>query len=168
MAAISVRALSLQERWARLSKTYGAHRPLVQRILNLTFVIYVLGTTYHALSAKPSYPSAKQRKGKGVQEGENARPPRVAVSSSMSCPIRPGSLRLKVDALFYKRFAKLIRIVIPGIRSREALLLVTHSGLLIFRTAISLYVAALDGKYVLHSCVSFGYLPSPSHPSLVH
>jgi len=38
--------------------------------------------------------------------------------------------------------------VIPGIRSKEALLLFIHSSLLVFRTAISLYVAALDGKYV--------------------
>lgn len=39
-----------------------------------------------------------------------------------------------------------MRIVIPGLRSKEALLLLTHTSLLIFRTAISLYVAALDGK----------------------
>ncbi|KAG6814041.1 hypothetical protein H0H92_003891 [Tricholoma furcatifolium] len=34
------------------------------------------------------------------------------------------------------------------VRSKEALLLTMHSSLLIFRTAISLYVAALDGKIV--------------------
>lgn len=53
---------------------------------------------------------------------------------------------LQVDAVFYQRLGKILRIVIPGIRSKEALLLVMHSSLLVFRTAISLYVAALDGK----------------------
>lgn len=49
---------------------------------------------------------------------------------------------------FYQRLSTILRIVIPGIRSKEALLLFMHSSLLIFRTAISLYVAALDGKIV--------------------
>jgi ATP-binding cassette subfamily D (ALD) long-chain fatty acid import protein len=53
---------------------------------------------------------------------------------------------LQVDAVFYQRLSIILRIVIPGWRSKEALLLVMHSSLLIFRTAISLYVAALDGK----------------------
>lgn len=56
------------------------------------------------------------------------------------------SVRRQVDAVFYKRLSTLLRIVIPSLRSKEALLLVMHSSLLVFRTAISLYVAALDGR----------------------
>jgi len=52
----------------------------------------------------------------------------------------------QVDDVFYKRLSNILRIVIPGIKSKEALLLCMHSSLLIFRTAISLYVASLDGK----------------------
>ena len=51
-----------------------------------------------------------------------------------------------MDALFYQRLSRILRIVIPSLRSKEALLLCMHSSLLIFRTVISLYVAALDGK----------------------
>lgn len=53
---------------------------------------------------------------------------------------------VQVDALFYQRLSRILRLVIPSLRSKEALLLFMHSSLLIFRTAISLYVAALDGK----------------------
>ncbi len=53
---------------------------------------------------------------------------------------------MQVDAVFYQRLSHILRIVIPSIRAKEALLLFMHSGLLIFRTVISLYVAALDGK----------------------
>ena len=60
--------------------------------------------------------------------------------------LRPLRARHKVDALFYQRLSRILRIVIPSLRSKEALLLCMHSSLLIFRTVISLYVAALDGK----------------------
>ncbi|RDB28994.1 ATP-binding cassette sub-family D member 2 [Hypsizygus marmoreus] len=135
MAAFStLRSKSFNERFARFSKAYAVHRPLVQRFLNLAFIIYVLGSTYSGLSTRPSSSSSKQGKGKGKAKpdaNESAKPPRVAV-----------------DALFYQRLSAILRIVIPSIRSKEALLLVMHSSLLIFRTAISLYVAALDGKIV--------------------
>jgi len=65
---------------------------------------------------------------------------------------------VQVDALFYQRLSIILRIVIPSIRSKEALLLVMHSSLLVFRTAISLYVAALDGKCVSISFNSTSYL----------
>jgi len=67
----------------------------------------------------------------------------------MSCNIAHLTLLahpLQVDALFYQRLRVILRIAIPSIRSKEALLLLMHSSLLVFRTAISLYVAALDGK----------------------
>jgi ATP-binding cassette subfamily D (ALD) long-chain fatty acid import protein len=51
-----------------------------------------------------------------------------------------------VDAVFYERLRRILAIVIPNMHSKEAMLLVMHSALLVFRTAISLYVAALDGK----------------------
>jgi hypothetical protein len=54
---------------------------------------------------------------------------------------------LQVDAIFFQRLKNILRIVIPGLHSKEALLLLMHSSLLILRTAISLYVAALDGRY---------------------
>ncbi|KAF8912942.1 ABC transporter transmembrane region 2-domain-containing protein [Gymnopilus junonius] len=108
---------------AHFLKIYSIHRPLVQRFLNISFVIYALGTAYAGLSSG-------QRK-EHRKKLDPSKPERVAV-----------------DALFFERLSKLLRIVIPGIRSKEALLLLMHSSLLIFRTAISLYVAALDGKIV--------------------
>jgi ATP-binding cassette, subfamily D (ALD), peroxisomal long-chain fatty acid import protein len=54
----------------------------------------------------------------------------------------------QVDGVFYQRLGEILKIVIPGLRSKEALLLVTHSSLLVFRTVLSLYVAKLDGVLV--------------------
>ena len=41
-----------------------------------------------------------------------------------------------------------MKIIIPGVLSKEFWLLMTHSGLLVFRTLVSLYVAELDGRLV--------------------
>ncbi|KAI0768602.1 adrenoleukodystrophy protein [Trametes elegans] len=121
-----------REHLSLLASIYARHRPLVQRSITVSFVFYVIASTYRGFSARPapSSSSSSQRKGKG-KDADGASKPRVAV-----------------DALFYQRLSRILRIVIPSIRSKEALLLFMHSSLLIFRTVISLYVAALDGKIV--------------------
>lgn len=116
----------VRQQLVQFASFYSQHRPLIQRFLNSAFILYVLGTTYRGLSARPT--ASKSRKGKD-KDGKTS--PRVAV-----------------DAVFYQRLSHILRIVIPGIRSKEALLLVMHSSLLVLRTAISLYVAALDGRIV--------------------
>ena len=50
------------------------------------------------------------------------------------------------DPLFHTRLKKLLRIVIPSLRSREAAMLALHSMFLVARTGLSLYVAELDGR----------------------
>lgn len=40
--------------------------------------------------------------------------------------------------------------MIPGVKSREFWLLLTHSGFLMFRTFLSVYIASLDGQIVGH------------------
>ena len=126
------------ERLAAFFSAYSRNRPAIQRGLTASFVLYVLGTTISSFTSKPSSGQPRPNtgrgsggKGKGKAGGDGGKAPKVAV-----------------DAVFYERLSRILRIVIPRLRSKEALLLVMHSSLLIFRTAISLYVAALDGKYV--------------------
>ncbi|KAF9455019.1 adrenoleukodystrophy protein [Macrolepiota fuliginosa MF-IS2] len=134
MAAFStLRGKHTKEQLARISKLYASHRPLIQRVLNISFVFYALGTTYYGFSGGQRRSGSGKVKGKARADGrpEEAKPDKVAV-----------------DAVFYQRLSRILKIIIPGIRSKEALLLLMHSSLLVFRTAISLYVAALDGKIV--------------------
>lgn len=91
MAAFSsLRVKTFNERFARFSKAYAVHRPIVQRVLNIAFIVYVLGSTYRGLSSRPKSHNPKQGKGKGKatnerQDGETGKAPRVAVSLLINC-----------------------------------------------------------------------------------
>ena len=56
--------------------------------------------------------------------------------------------KVELNREFFKNLFRLLRIVIPGARSKEMRLLVSHTFFLVVRTLISLYVAELDGKLV--------------------
>ncbi|KAL1671287.1 ABC transporter transmembrane region 2-domain-containing protein [Schizophyllum commune] len=114
--------VQLEQRTAQFMKGYSAHRPLIQKALNAAFILYVLQSTFKGLAARPAPRSSGGKAGKGKGKGK-------AGEDDSSKPPR-------------------VAIVIPSIRSKEAFLLFSHSCLLIFRTLISIYVAALDGTIV--------------------
>jgi len=131
----------LKTQIALVSEQYGQHRPLIQRLLTIGFVCYALGSTVSGLtgsSAKPRkprrQPSAKE---KALQETNKKR---VVKSSRHQ--------RVAVDAVFFAKLKHLLRIVIPGWRTKEALMLGLHSVFLVMTTMLSLYVADLDGRIV--------------------
>ncbi|KAJ1680286.1 ATP-binding cassette long-chain fatty acid transporter pxa2 [Spiromyces aspiralis] len=56
--------------------------------------------------------------------------------------------RPQINKLFFDNLRKLVAIAIPGVWSKEFAMLLTHSSFLVFRTALSVYVATLDGEIV--------------------
>lgn len=121
----------LQVRLKALLQLYIAHRGGVQRVLTGGFVVYcILGAAYNLSGRGPKGISSKH--GKGSRGKKDSKRKKASVS----------------DPAFHGRLKKLLRIVIPGIRSREAGMLAVHSFFLLARTALSLYVADLDGRIV--------------------
>ncbi len=55
---------------------------------------------------------------------------------------------MELNSEFFRNLWRLLKIVIPGWKSKELRLLISHSFFLVIRTLISLYVAELDGKLV--------------------
>ena len=55
---------------------------------------------------------------------------------------------MELNREFFKNLFRLLRICIPGWRSKEFRLLISHSIFLVVRTLISLKVAAMDGALV--------------------
>ncbi|KAG6891066.1 hypothetical protein C0995_014155 [Termitomyces sp. Mi166 len=84
MASFSaLHAKSFNERLTKFAKVYVAHRPLVQRVLNISFVVYVLATAYYGLSSRTSSSSStggksKDMANKGDKQDGAGKPPRVA------------------------------------------------------------------------------------------
>jgi ATP-binding cassette subfamily D (ALD) long-chain fatty acid import protein len=55
---------------------------------------------------------------------------------------------VEINREFFKSLLRLLKIVVPGWRSKKLRLLVSHSVFLVLRTLLSLYVAELDGRLV--------------------
>ncbi|CAG8551295.1 10878_t:CDS:2 [Acaulospora colombiana] len=111
---------SLEHIW----KIYSRNRTVLGRS------IWIL-TVYYLYFSK-SYGS-KSQKSKAKSAGEDA---------------KSKNERVAVDHVFFERLKKLLKIVIPGVKSKEFWLLFVHSSFLVFRTVLSVYVAALDGRIV--------------------
>ncbi|RMZ78852.1 hypothetical protein DV738_g3701, partial [Chaetothyriales sp. CBS 135597] len=56
--------------------------------------------------------------------------------------------RVEINREFFQNLLRLLKIVIPGLRSKEFRLIISHTVFLVLRTLLSLYVAELDGKVV--------------------
>lgn len=69
-------------------------------------------------------------------------------TSSLGEEEQPRKKRVEINREFFKSLLRLLKIVIPGWRSKELRLLVSHSVFLVLRTLLSLYVAELDGRLV--------------------
>ncbi|EPZ34130.1 ABC transporter domain-containing protein [Rozella allomycis CSF55] len=69
-------------------------------------------------------------------------------SARMSKRKHSKPLKSNANKDFYKNLARILKIVIPGVNSKEFWLLMIFSGFLVSRTFLSLYVAELDGKLV--------------------
>jgi ATP-binding cassette subfamily D (ALD) long-chain fatty acid import protein len=59
-----------------------------------------------------------------------------------------GRNKVELDREFFKSLLRLLKICIPGWKSKELRLIISHSIFLVLRTMISLYVAELDGRLV--------------------
>jgi len=56
--------------------------------------------------------------------------------------------KISVNRVFYKQLRQLLRIIVPGLWTKEFALLMTHTASLVSRTFLSIYVAQLDGHIV--------------------
>lgn len=59
-----------------------------------------------------------------------------------------GRKKVELNREFFRNLARLLRVCIPGWKSKEFRLIISHSIFLVLRTLISLYVAELDGELV--------------------
>jgi ATP-binding cassette subfamily D (ALD) long-chain fatty acid import protein len=112
----------------RIITTYLNHRSRISQAVFLLLFVTLLHRVNSAISEQKAAQKARTSK---VSLKNADQPQKVAINRE-----------------FFKNIIRLLKIVIPGWRSKEARLLVGHSIFLVSRTLISLYVAELEGRIV--------------------
>ncbi|KAF9111781.1 hypothetical protein BGX27_004436 [Mortierella sp. AM989] len=110
----------------KVVKAYSNNRTTVKRSVWLT-ILAAIAFRIHGMA---TYKPKKDAKKTGLSRGDGK------------------SAKVAVDRVFFERFMRILRLVIPGWKSKEFWLLVVHSGFLVFRTMLSVYIASLDGRIV--------------------
>lgn len=118
-----------------LTNRYLANRTRISRAVYLTLFVALINRIRNAVAeqkaAAQRQAELRRKSGTGVSEGEAT-----------------GRKKVELNREFFKNLIRLLKIVIPGWRSKEFRLLISHSVFLVLRTMISLYVAELDGRLV--------------------
>ncbi|PMD14664.1 ATP-binding cassette sub-family D protein-like protein member 1 [Hyaloscypha hepaticicola] len=118
-----------------LTTHYLAHRTAISRTVYLTLFFALLNRIRSAISEQKAsalrQAAARQRGSTSLSSSHGGKKPKVELNRE-----------------FFKNLFRLLKICIPGWRSKELRLLISHSIFLVVRTLISLKVAAMDGQLV--------------------
>jgi ATP-binding cassette, subfamily D (ALD), peroxisomal long-chain fatty acid import protein len=119
----------------QLTTLYLRHRTNISRTVYLTLFVTLVNRIRNAINEQKaaSIRQAEVRRRGGTVSGDGDAASRKKV---------------ELNREFFKNLFRLLKIVIPGMKSAEMRLLVSHSVFLVLRTLLSLYVAELDGKLV--------------------
>ncbi|KAK1968967.1 ABC transporter transmembrane region 2 [Colletotrichum eremochloae] len=121
----------------QLTQLYLANRSRISRAVWITLFVALANRIRHAIS---------EQKAASVREAA-ARESRATVAVSDE-DVTKKRKKVELNREFFRSLMRLLKIVIPGWRSKEARLLISHSFFLVVRTLISLKVAAMDGAIV--------------------
>jgi ABC transporter transmembrane region 2 len=124
---------SVKQLLSDLTSTYLKHRTKISRGVYLTLFLALIHRVHNAISEQKAATrrQAEIRSRPSTGEAESGRKKRVEINRE-----------------FFRSLFRLLKIVIPGFKSKELRLLISHSVFLVLRTMLSLYVAELDGKVV--------------------
>lgn len=125
---------SVKQLISSLTELYLGHRTKISRAVYLTLFIALVNRVRNAIS---------EQKAAAISHPQLQR-----LDGSTEERAAPSRRRVELDREFLMNLTRLLRIVIPGWRSKELRLVISHSIFLLVRTLISLYVAELDGKLV--------------------
>ena len=126
---------SIRQLFSRLTDLYLKHRTKISRTVYLTLFLALINRVRNAIS---------EQKAASILQAEVRQRPGTS-SAQGDAPTRK---RVELNSEFFRNLWRLLSIVIPGWRSKELRLIISHSIFLIIRTLISLHVAELDGKLV--------------------
>ena len=127
---------SVKQLLGQLTTLYLRHRKGISRTVYVSLFAALIHRAYNAVSEQKD----ASRHHEQVRKHQGKKTPDRGT---------PGTTkRVEVNREFFQNLLRLLKIVIPGWRSKELRLLFSHSVFLGLRTLLSLYIAELDGKLV--------------------
>ena len=121
---------------SQLTNLYLTHRTKISRTVYVTLALTLINRLRSAIA---------EQKAASIRITQSRLQRAGTAPAEASATARK---RVELNSEFFRNLWRLLRIVIPGWKSRELHLVISHSFFLIIRTLISLYVAELDGKLV--------------------
>ncbi|KAL2260780.1 hypothetical protein VTK26DRAFT_5134 [Humicola hyalothermophila] len=118
---------------SQLMSLYLKNRTRISRALYITMFVALVNRVRLAI--------AEQKAAKAKRAAE-----RKTMTAKAEGP--EGRKKVELNREFFRSLLRLVRIAMPGWRSPEMRLLISHSFFLVMRTLISLKVAAMDGAIV--------------------
>jgi len=131
MTSASVKAIVNE-----LTTLYLQHRTKISRAVYLTLFVTLLNRIRNAIAA--------QKEAAAVRRATKTPTSKTSAGEGEAT----GRKKVELNREFFKNLLRLLKICIPGWKSKEFRLVIGHSIFLVLRTMISLYVAELDGQLV--------------------
>ncbi|KAL2157041.1 hypothetical protein VTH06DRAFT_7529 [Thermothelomyces fergusii] len=138
LGGTAARARTIRSVVAQLTSTYLRNRTRISRAVYITLFIALLSRVRSSIA---------DQKRASAREAEE-RPQRAGTTSMAADDEEWRKKKVELNREFLRSLLRLVRIVVPGWRSRETQYLISHSFFLVLRTLISLRVAAMDGAIV--------------------
>lgn len=114
-----------------LTELYFKHRTQISRTVYITLFIALINRVRNAISEQKAASIHQARARQSPGRGE------VTIRK-----------QVQLNSEFFRALWRLLKIVVPGWKSKELRLIISHNIFLVIRTLLSLYVAELDGKLV--------------------
>ncbi|KAL2020108.1 hypothetical protein VTK56DRAFT_8713 [Thermocarpiscus australiensis] len=137
--AAAVRDRTIRSIISQLTSMYLRNRTRISRALYVTLFVALINRVRHAI-AEQKAASAREAAKRAEKVG--------TTSSADDADALGKKKKVELNREFFRSLLRLLRIVVPGWRSKETRLLISHSFFLVVRTLISLKVAAMDGAIV--------------------
>ncbi|KAM7200914.1 ABC transporter transmembrane region 2 domain containing protein [Rhypophila sp. PSN 637] len=125
---------------SELTTLYLQNRTRISRAVYITLFVALINRVRHAIAEQKAASvreAAQRAERKGTTSGTEEQDSATKKKK-----------KVELNREFFRSLLRLLKIVIPGWRSKETRLLISHSFFLVLRTLISLKVAAMDGAIV--------------------
>ncbi|KAK3320904.1 ABC transporter transmembrane region 2-domain-containing protein [Cercophora scortea] len=135
----TMRERNLRAALSELTTLYVANRTRISRAVYITLALALVNRVRSAISEQKA---ASAREAAKRQE-------RIGTTSTVDEPdAATKKKKVELNREFFRSLLRLLRVVVPGWRSKETRLLISHTVFLVLRTLISVKVAAMDGAIV--------------------